>query len=1134
MTHPNADPFVGRTVAHYEIRSRLGGGGMGVVYQALDRKLGRPVALKFLPPQWSHDASARERFIREAQAASATHHPNICTIHDVETADDGQLFIVMAYYEGETLKRRLEAGPLPIDEALDIATQVADGLARAHAQGVVHRDVKPGNLILTEDGVRIVDFGLATLIDALQITAHGSTLGTAAYMSPEQVKGEATDARTDVWSLGVVLYEMLVGHVPFRGSHAEAVAYAIRHDAAPPLRAERPEVPEEIEQLVFRALHKDRSIRFASGRELARALRQVRGLTVPQDLRTVAVDVRDVAAPPARPRRGTRRLVFAAAALAVALVGAPLWLFYPPDRMPVAVAPVINGSGYPELGASRMALTSEIVHQLVASPAIRVLPYDRLLQILRWFRSDGRDVSSPEALQAVGEFGGVPIVIVPTLLNDNGWMLRADVQEVATGNTLAVVETEPIVSSLGRETAYAQAGRLAALLQRHFVVSGPRRAYVAQRLRELVGAADAAPAARLQTVDAAAAFESGLDAYEQGEYAAARAAFAEAAQHDPRNPLPLAWQSRVAAFMRQDREAADAADRAARLSGGSASPADRLLIEAILAEVRRDSQRAEQRYRALAESYPDDPSWLLELAAFEDRHGDAAAAIATYHRALDADANLSRAHLELCRLYSPSRRNDPARARTHGDAALVAYGAVRNRGGEAQALWCLTDVLRAGSDSDRRQARRHAESALKIMTDLGYPYGIARAENYVAQIAFAERNPIEAAAFWEKSLESARRVGNVFLESRNLLNLGAAYTAMGQRPRALEHYRESFATFETLGSQQEAAWSQANAAAIEIHFGPDPAKGFRDAQNALAVFQKLGDGDWEVFARQTLAAYYRHRGRFDEATRELTLASSLATARGLAAKVGQLTMELARVRVDRGDYPGARQLLEGIAAEVTGGDGIARRRELARVLGRLGDAAAARVELDAASAEARALGDAAAGPLLDAVYGEVAYDAGALDVARAAFERAAAAWQDDLPDAAIVEAQAFLGFIDATRGRRGGRATLVRGLTMAERMGRSALIARCRLLLARVDLAAGRVDDAMRALDPIADAAALAPELRAQIHHWRARILERRGEAAAAGAEAARAAAAIQDLRAQVTDRHAAAVLSRADLRLIR
>src|SRR6185503_11524915 len=235
------DPFVGRTIAQYDILARVGGGAMGVVYRARDTRLGRPVALKFLPQQWSHDETAKQRFVREAQAASATHHPNICTIHDIETADDGQLFIVMALYEGLTLKQRLERGPLALEEALEIATQIADGLAKAHGQGVVHRDIKPGNVMLTEDGVRILDFGLATFADALKLTSDNASFGTPAYMSPEQVRGQAADARTDVWAAGVVLYEMLAGHVPFQGSHAEAIAHAVRHEAPATLRSTRPE-----------------------------------------------------------------------------------------------------------------------------------------------------------------------------------------------------------------------------------------------------------------------------------------------------------------------------------------------------------------------------------------------------------------------------------------------------------------------------------------------------------------------------------------------------------------------------------------------------------------------------------------------------------------------------------------------------------------------------------------------------------------------------------------------------------------------------------------------------------------------------------------------------------------------------
>ena len=222
-----ADPLIDSVVAQYQILSRIGGGAMGVVYQARDLKLGRLVALKFLPAEWSHDDDAKQRFVREAQAASSTDHVNICTVHDIQTTEDGRLFIVMAHYEGQTLKQRLAQGPMPIGEALSIAQQVADGLARAHAGGVVHRDIKPGNVILTEDSVKIVDFGLATLAGSVQLTQAGSPMGTVTYMAPEQLRGLAATAQSDVWAVGAMLYEMLAGHPPFQGAYAEAISYAI-------------------------------------------------------------------------------------------------------------------------------------------------------------------------------------------------------------------------------------------------------------------------------------------------------------------------------------------------------------------------------------------------------------------------------------------------------------------------------------------------------------------------------------------------------------------------------------------------------------------------------------------------------------------------------------------------------------------------------------------------------------------------------------------------------------------------------------------------------------------------------------------------------------------------------------------
>jgi serine/threonine-protein kinase len=273
------DPLglVGHTISHFVVREALGAGGMGVVYRADDTRLQRAVALKFLLPHYSLDSTAKARFLREAHTAAALDHPNLCAVYDVGATDEGWMFLAMALYEGETLRARLTRdGPLGTREALDVARQIAEGLQAAHAAGIVHRDLKPANIMLLPDGtVRILDFGLAKARDQ-SVTEAGAQFGTVSYMSPAQVRGEAVDARADLWALGVVLYEMLTGRKPFAGAEEIATAHAILHDTPEPPSTHRADLSEALEGLVLRLLHKEPGKRQASAAELLRDLTRVR------------------------------------------------------------------------------------------------------------------------------------------------------------------------------------------------------------------------------------------------------------------------------------------------------------------------------------------------------------------------------------------------------------------------------------------------------------------------------------------------------------------------------------------------------------------------------------------------------------------------------------------------------------------------------------------------------------------------------------------------------------------------------------------------------------------------------------------------------------------------------------------
>ncbi len=349
---PGPSQLVGSTLGPYEVLSHLGGGGMGVVYKAKDTRLFRTVALKFLPPHLGKSQIARLRFMQEARAASALDHPNICAIYDIGETEEGSTFIAMAYYEGMTLKRKIDQGPLLPGKAIEYAIQIAQGLVKAHAQGIIHRDIKPANVMVTNDDViKVLDFGLAKMADS-NLTASHVVMGTAAYMSPEQAQGQRVDARTDIWALGVVLYEMVTGRRPFWADNDQAMIYQVLNSAPRPVAELRADLPEELIQLIDQCLEKDPEDRYPDMQHLLADLQAVRQLLDAEGpTNMVSSWTKKASAPPLRARaKGARRKVALrkkqrgiAAGVALVLVAALVgWFLWPsaPETGQLAVLPL--------------------------------------------------------------------------------------------------------------------------------------------------------------------------------------------------------------------------------------------------------------------------------------------------------------------------------------------------------------------------------------------------------------------------------------------------------------------------------------------------------------------------------------------------------------------------------------------------------------------------------------------------------------------------------------------------------------------------------------------------------------------------------------------------------------------------
>lgn len=834
--------MIGKTISHYRITGKLGQGGMGVVYKALDTALDRSVALKLLPADLAGDPQAKKRFIQEARAVSALDHPNICTLYEIGETDDRQIFFAMACYTGETAAEKITRGPLRIEDAVEIALQTAQGLAKAHEHGIVHRDIKPANIMLTEGGVvKILDFGLAKLSGESTLTRTGATLGTVPYMSPEQAKGETVDHRTDIWSLGATMYEMLTGRLPFVADHGPAMAYQIVNVDPEPITGLRTGVPLELERIVSKCLEKKAEERYQTAADLIADIRRLqRTAGEPTRGRTTRAPSRK------------RRYAWATAALLIGLT-AVFFLTRPllfekaveSAPTPIAVIPFVNQTGDDSYDYLQDAIPNLLITSLEQSKYLRVMTWERMHDLLAQIGKGHVDKIDKELGFELCRREGVQAIVIGSFVKaGDTFATDAKVLDV---NTKELLKTARARGEGVQSILDSQIDELSKDIARGVGLSERKVATVPVQIASVT----------TNSMEAYNYFLRGRDDFEEGNWLQVVPSLEQAVRLDSTFAMAYLYLGR-AYGTRGNVNQRDANYRKAKEHAAQASEKERLYIEAVYAgAIEKEPLKRIEILKTIADRFPGEKQVYVDLGQHYLSQGLHEETIGACNKALALDPEYGSA-LKLI-AYAYAGKDDYDRAIEYLDEYASSSP------GEHGPMDAIGDMYFYKGDMRAAMAKyKEAIAATpESFTQFKVAYIHALLEDYPAALAtlesFLEHVPPSV------PLGGVRAVRSLY------------HYLTGERDRAFRDLDESRRIFSTLGNLYYAA-SMDRAGAWFLLTGGDPDSVLVLAdESARVMIEQHPTGRTEVlFVLALLRGFAAlESGRTEEAAKQVAAAEGL-------------------------------------------------------------------------------------------------------------------------------------------------------------------------------------------------------------------------------------------------------------------